>query len=71
VVFLFDSTHLSDGERFKTDDPKKLPDSGVIYLPIIQQFLNFHFSVRIDLLETLIHAMPLLCMDTHFFFKSE
>ncbi|TXG99877.1 MAG: benzoyl-CoA 2,3-epoxidase subunit BoxB, partial [Nevskiaceae bacterium] len=33
----------------KTDDPKKLRESGVIDLPTIQRYLNFHFSVTIDL----------------------
>jgi benzoyl-CoA 2,3-dioxygenase component B len=33
----------------KTDDPKTLRESGVIDLPTIQRYLNFHFSVTIDL----------------------
>jgi benzoyl-CoA 2,3-dioxygenase component B len=33
----------------KTDDPKKLRELGVIDLPTIQRYLNFHFSVTIDL----------------------
>ena len=33
----------------KTDDPQKLRAAGVIDLPTIQRYLNFHFSVTIDL----------------------
>ena len=33
----------------KTDDPKKLREAGIIDLPTIQRYLNFHFSVTIDL----------------------
>src|SRR6202044_2899477 len=33
----------------KTDDPAKLRALGVIDLPTIQRYLNFHFSVTIDL----------------------
>ncbi len=35
--------------ELKTDDPQKLRDAGVIDLPTIQRYLNFHFSVTIDL----------------------
>jgi benzoyl-CoA 2,3-epoxidase subunit B len=35
--------------ELKTDDPKKLRAAGVIDLPTIQRYLNFHFSVTIDL----------------------
>lgn len=35
--------------RLKTDDPKRLREAGVIDLPTIQRYLNFHFSVTIDL----------------------
>ena len=35
--------------ELKTDDPKKLSEAGVIDLPTIQRYLNFHFSVTIDL----------------------
>ncbi len=35
--------------ELKTDDPKKLREAGVIDLPTIQRYLNFHFSVTIDL----------------------
>ncbi|MCZ8110357.1 MAG: benzoyl-CoA 2,3-epoxidase subunit BoxB [Betaproteobacteria bacterium] len=35
--------------QLKTDDPKKLREAGVIDLPTIQRYLNFHFSVTIDL----------------------
>ena len=35
--------------ELKTDDPKKLREAGVIDLPPIQRYLNFHFSVTIDL----------------------
>jgi len=33
----------------KTDDPAKLRAAGVIDLPTLQRYLNFHFSVTIDL----------------------
>jgi benzoyl-CoA 2,3-dioxygenase component B len=33
----------------KTDDPAALRAAGVIDLPTIQRYLNFHFSVTIDL----------------------
>lgn len=33
----------------KTDDPAKLRAAGVIDLPTIQRYLNFHYSVTIDL----------------------
>ena len=32
-----------------TDDPAKLREAGVIDLPTIQRYLNFHYSVTIDL----------------------
>ena len=35
--------------ELKTDDPRKLREAGVIDLPTIQRYLNFHFSVTIDL----------------------
>lgn len=35
--------------EMKTDDPAKLRAAGVIDLPTIQRYLNFHFSVTIDL----------------------
>src|SRR5881296_60267 len=35
--------------ELKTDDPKKLRAAGVIDLPTIQRYLNFHYSVTIDL----------------------
>jgi benzoyl-CoA 2,3-dioxygenase component B len=35
--------------RHKTDDPVELRRLGVIDLPTIQRYLNFHFSVTIDL----------------------
>ncbi len=35
--------------ELKTDDPKVLRNAGVIDLPTIQRYLNFHFSVTIDL----------------------
>ncbi len=35
--------------QLKTDDPVKLRAAGVIDLPTIQRYLNFHFSVTIDL----------------------
>ncbi|MBN9463251.1 MAG: benzoyl-CoA 2,3-epoxidase subunit BoxB [Burkholderiales bacterium] len=35
--------------QLKTDDPGKLRAAGVIDLPTIQRYLNFHFSVTIDL----------------------
>jgi len=33
----------------KTDDPKALRELGVIDLPTLQRYLNFHFSVTVDL----------------------
>ena len=35
--------------QLKTDDPKKLREAGVIDLPTMQRYLNFHYSVTIDL----------------------
>jgi len=35
--------------ELKTDDPTRLRAAGVIDLPTIQRYLNFHFSVTIDL----------------------
>ncbi len=35
--------------ELKTDDAKKLRAAGVIDLPTLQRYLNFHFSVTIDL----------------------
>jgi benzoyl-CoA 2,3-epoxidase subunit B len=35
--------------ELKTDDPKRLREAGVIDLPTLQRYLNFHFSVTIDL----------------------
>jgi len=35
--------------QLKTDDPKRLREAGVIDLPTLQRYLNFHFSVTIDL----------------------
>jgi len=35
--------------RHKTDDPAQLRALGVIDLPTIQRYINFHFSVTIDL----------------------
>ncbi len=35
--------------EMKTDEPDKLRAAGVIDLPTIQRYLNFHFSVTIDL----------------------
>ena len=35
--------------QMKTDDPAKLRAAGVIDLPTLQRYLNFHFSVTIDL----------------------
>lgn len=35
--------------QLKTDDPAKLRAAGVIDLPTIQRYLNFHFSVTMDL----------------------
>ena len=36
-------------KEHRTDDPAKLRALGVIDLPTIQRYLNFHFSVTIDL----------------------
>jgi benzoyl-CoA 2,3-dioxygenase component B len=35
--------------ELKTDDPRKLREAGVIDLPTLQRYLNFHYSVTIDL----------------------
>jgi len=35
--------------ELKTDDPAKLRAAGVIDLPTVQRYLNFHYSVTIDL----------------------
>jgi benzoyl-CoA 2,3-epoxidase subunit B len=35
--------------ELKTDDPKKLRAAGVIDLQTLQRYLNFHFSVTVDL----------------------
>jgi len=35
--------------ELKTEDPAKLRAAGVIDLPTIQRYLNFHFSVTMDL----------------------
>ncbi len=35
--------------ELKTDDPARLRAAGVIDLPTVQRYLNFHFSVTIDL----------------------
>ena len=35
--------------ELKTDDPGRLRAAGVIDLPTLQRYLNFHFSVTIDL----------------------
>ncbi|MBI3150224.1 MAG: benzoyl-CoA 2,3-epoxidase subunit BoxB [Betaproteobacteria bacterium] len=35
--------------QLKTDDPAKLRAAGVIDLPTVQRYLNFHFSVTLDL----------------------
>jgi len=36
-------------KELRTDDPAQLRAAGVIDLPTIQRYLNFHFSVTIDL----------------------
>ncbi len=36
-------------KQLGTDDPAKLRAAGVVDLPTIQRYLNFHFSVTIDL----------------------
>src|SRR3982074_2468690 len=35
--------------QLKPDDPEKVRAAGAIALPMIQRYLNFHFSVTIDL----------------------
>lgn len=35
--------------ELKTDDPERIRAAGAIDLPTIQRFLNFHFSVSLDL----------------------
>jgi benzoyl-CoA 2,3-dioxygenase component B len=36
-------------KQLQTDDPAKIRAAGVIDLPTLQRYLNFHFSVTIDL----------------------
>ena len=36
-------------KRLETDDPAKIRAAGAIDLPTIQRYLNFHFSVTVDL----------------------
>jgi len=36
-------------QELKTDDPERLRAAGVIDLPMLQRFLNFHYSVSLDL----------------------
>jgi benzoyl-CoA 2,3-dioxygenase component B len=36
-------------KELRTDDPERLRAAGVIDLPTLQRFLNFHFSVSVDL----------------------
>ena len=36
-------------KRLNTDDPARIRAEGVIDLPTIQRYLNFHFSVTVDL----------------------
>jgi benzoyl-CoA 2,3-epoxidase subunit B len=36
-------------KRLETDDPARIRAEGVIDLPTIQRYLNFHFSVTVDL----------------------
>jgi len=36
-------------QELQTDDPARLRAAGVIDLPTIQRFLNFHYSVSLDL----------------------
>jgi benzoyl-CoA 2,3-dioxygenase component B len=36
-------------KQLKTDDPMKLRAAGVVDLPTMQRYLNFHYSVTIDL----------------------
>ena len=35
--------------EFGTDDPVKLRQAGVMDLPMLQRYINFHFSVSVDL----------------------
>jgi benzoyl-CoA 2,3-epoxidase subunit B len=35
--------------ELKTDDPKRVREAGAIDLPTIQRYLNFHYSVSLDL----------------------
>jgi benzoyl-CoA 2,3-dioxygenase component B len=35
--------------ELKTDDPKRIREAGAIDLPTVQRYLNFHYSVTIDL----------------------
>src|SRR5205085_8759074 len=35
--------------EMRTDDPARLREAGVIDLPTVQRYLNFHYSVTLDL----------------------
>ncbi len=35
--------------QLKTDDPEKIRAAGVVDLPTLQRYLNFHYSVTVDL----------------------
>ena len=35
--------------ELKTDDPERIRAAGAIDLPLLQKFINFHFSVSVDL----------------------
>src|SRR5262249_54563164 len=36
-------------QQLKTDDPEKVRRAGAIDLPTVQRYLNFHYSVTLDL----------------------
>ena len=35
--------------ELKTDDPERIRAAGAIDLPLLQKFINFHFSISVDL----------------------
>ena len=36
-------------DELKTDDPERIRAAGAIDLPLLQKFINFHFSISVDL----------------------
>ena len=36
-------------DELKTDDPERIREAGAVDMPTLQKFMNFHFSVSVDL----------------------